>query len=362
MKVPFSTFDKMHADIKDQMMNKFEQMYDKGWFIHGEEDTLFEQEFAAYCGSKYCIGVDNGLNAIYLVLRALGVGAGDEVIIPSNTYIATALAVTFTGADVVLVDPDEETYNMCGKGLEETITERTKAIVPVHLYGQTAQMDEIMEIANKHNLYVVEDCAQSHGAMFKGQHCGTFGIANCWSFYPGKNLGALGDAGAVTTNDEALAIKIRSYADYGSTKKYHHKYKGTNSRLDEIQAGFLRIKLPHIDEYRKERNEIAKKYLAGIHNPKIKLPKIGKDRNHVWHIFAVMCDTRDDLKKYLEEKGIGTLSHYPIAIADQEAYAEDNLAKLPLATYIAASELSIPMFVGMTDEQVQYVIDALNQY
>lgn len=362
MNIPFATFDRMHADIRGEMLDKFEEMYDKGWFIQGSECEAFERELADYFGAKHAIGVATGLDAIYLALRALGVGAGDDVIVPSNTFIATALAVSYTGANVILVDPDQVTYNMCGKGLEEALTPNTKAVIPVHLYGQTAQMDEVMAFANKHGLRVVEDCAQAHGATFRGKKAGTFGDVGCFSFYPGKNLGALGDGGAIITDDAELAQKIRSLGNYGSGEKYHHLYKGTNSRLDEVQAGFLRIKLRRLDAYNKERDVTARKYLEGIRNPKIRLPEVGPDRNHIWHIFAVMCDTRDDLKYYLADKGIGTVSHYPIAIADQQAYAQDNLPHLPLAEKIAASELSLPMYVGMTDEEIQYVIDALNAY
>ena len=362
MKVPFATFEKMHGALRSEMVQKFEEIYDRGWFIQGPEYDAFNREFAQYCGAKHAVGVATGLDAIYLALRAMDIGPGDEVIIPSNTFIATALAVSYAGAVPVLVDPDPLTYNLCGTGLEEACTERTKAIIPVHLYGQAAQMDEIMDFAEKHNLHVIEDCAQAHGATFRGQKVGTFGDVGCFSFYPGKNLGALGDGGAVITNDDVLASRMRSLSNYGSSEKYHHVYKGTNSRLDELQAGFLRIKLKHLDAYNAERDRVAQRYLAQIRNPKIHLPAVGRDRNHIWHIFAVMCDSRDDLKKYLEDKGIGTVCHYPIAIADQECYAMDNLAKLPLAKEIASSELSLPMYIGMTDQQVQYVIDALNAY
>ena len=362
MKIPFSTFDRMHADIRTEMLDKFTEMYDRGWFIQGQEYEIFEKEFASYCGAKHCVGVGNGLDAIYLVLLALGIGRGDEVIIPSNTFIATALAVSYTGATPVLVDPDEITYNMCEKGLEDALTDKTKAIIPVHLYGQAAEMDEILAFAEKHNLYVVEDCAQAHGALYKGKKVGTFGIAGCFSFYPGKNLGALGDGGAVVSNSEEIAQKVRTIANYGSKEKYNHVYMGTNSRLDEVQAGLLRIKLQHLDEYNADRNRIAARYLKGIKNEKIKLPVIGKDRTHIWHIFAIMCDKRDELEKYLLDKGIGVAKHYPIAIPEQKAYASLNLPHMLLASKIAATELSLPLFVGMTDEEVDFVIDAINNF
>lgn len=362
MNIPFSTFDRMHADIRSEMLDKFTEIYDRGWFIQGREYDAFEKEFAAYCGAKHCIGVGNGLDAIYLMLLALGIGKGDEVIIPSNTFIATALAVSYAGATPVLVDPDEVTYNMCGKGLEDALTDKTKAIIPVHLYGQAAEMDEIMDFANKNNLFVVEDCAQAHGALYKGQKVGTFGVAGCFSFYPGKNLGALGDGGAVVSNSDEIADKVRAIANYGSKEKYNHIYMGTNSRLDEVQAGLLRIKLQHLDEYNADRNRIANRYLENINNPKIKLPVIGKDRTHIWHIFAVMTSQRDELEKYLIDKGIGVTKHYPIAIPDQKAYESLNLPHMPLASEIAATELSLPLFVGMTDEEIDYVIDAINKF
>lgn len=360
--IPFATFDRMHRRIRDEMIQKFVEVYDKGWFIQGEEVLAFEKEFAQYNGASYAVGVASGLDALYLSLRALGIGAGDEVIIPSNTFIATALAVSDTGARPVLVDPDPDTYTMCASGIKEAVTQRTKAIIPVHLYGQMAEMDDILKIAKECGLYVIEDCAQAHGAMYKGKKAGTFGNAGCFSFYPGKNLGALGDGGIVLTDDAGLAQRIRALGNYGSTAKYEHRYKGRNSRLDEVQAAFLRIKLRHLAEYNMERKKIAEQYLAGICNSKIVLPKVGKDRSHIWHIFAVMCGQRDELRSYLEEKGIGTVCHYPKAIAAQKAYAADHLILTPFAAYSAAHELSLPMYVGMTDDETGYVIRALNGF
>lgn len=352
----------MHADLRDEMLEKFAQLYDTGWFIHGHECELFEREFAAWNDAAFAVGLATGLDALYLALKALGIGAGDEVIIPSNTFIATALAVSYAGATVVVADPDAVTYNMCETGLAEALTPATKAIIPVHLYGQAAEMDAVMNFARRHNLYVIEDCAQAHGATYHGKKVGTFGDAGCFSFYPGKNLGALGDGGAIITNSGVLAEKIRSLGNYGSIEKYHHTYKGTNSRLDEIQAGFLRIKLRHLHAYNEERDAIAQKYLDNIRNPKIVLPQRGDARTHIWHIFAVMCDTRDDLKEYLAQHGIETVCHYPVAIANQEAYAGENLPVQPVAAYVASHELSLPLFIGMTDEEISYVIDVVNAY
>ena len=362
MKIPFSTMKYMHEEIRSEMLKKFEKVYDKGWYISGEEVANFEKEYAEFIGAKYCVGVGNGLDALRLALLALNIGEKDEVIVPSNTYIATALAVSYTGAKPVLVDPSIDTYNLSSKGIEEAITDKTKAILVVQLYGQSADMDEIVAIAKKHNLYLIEDCAQSHNSMYKGKKTGTFGDIGCFSFYPGKNLGALGDAGVIVTNNEELAIKVRALSNYGSIKKYHHIYKGINSRLDEVQAGFLRIKLRHLDEYTKARQDIATKYLKEIKNEKIILPKIGKDRTHVWHIFAIRCKTRDDLQKYLEENGIGTVIHYPISIAKQKAYRDDKLNDLEIAKTIADQELSLPLYYGMTEKEINYVIDIINKY
>jgi len=362
MEIPFSTFDRMHALIRNDMLNAFSRVYDYGWFIQGREYEAFCKEFASYCGAAHCIGVANGLDALSITLKALGIKSGDEVIVPSNTFIATALAVSNINARIVLVEPDEKTFNLIGKGLEEAITPATKAIIPVHLYGQAAGMDEIIKIANKYSLYIIEDCAQAHGAVYKGKPVGTFGIAGCFSFYPAKNLGALGDGGAIITNDENLAQKTACLANYGSSGKYKHILKGCNSRLDEVQAAFLRIKLSHLDDYVKERNNIAKNYLTRINNPKIILPQIGQYRNHVWHIFAVLCETREHFRDYLSKNGIGTVCHYPIAICDQEAYLGDNFPKTPLAQSISAKEISLPLFNGMTDEEINYIINIINEY
>lgn len=362
MKVPFATFDRLHSELREEMVEKFEQVYDKGWFIHGSECEKFEKEFAEYCGTEYCVGCATGLDGIYLILRAMNIGAGDEVIVPSNTFIATALAVSYAGAKPVLVEPDRITYNLSGAGIEEAITERTKAIIAVHLYGQTAEMDEILAIARKHGLKVIEDSAQAHGATYKGKKAGNLGDAASFSFYPGKNLGALGDGGCVVTNDKELATKVKALSNYGSLEKYNHIYKGTNSRLDEMQAGFLRIKLGKLDEINEFRCYVADKYLKGIKNDKVKLPKVGKDRTHVWHIFAVFVENKPEFKKYLEENGVGFVEHYPTAIHNQGAYKDDNLGVFPFAEEIAATEVSLPMYYKMTDEEIDYVIDVINKY
>lgn len=362
MHVPFATVAPMHEEIREKVRERFSDIYDKSWFIQGDECTAFEKEFAQYCGTSHALGVDNGLNAIMIILKGLGIGRGDEVIIPSFTFVATALAVSYTGATVVLAEPDSATFNLTGKSVEEKITDRTKAIIAVHLYGQTAEMDSLQACAEKYNLYLVEDAAQSHGAMYDDKKTGSFGIAAAFSFYPGKNLGALGDGGAITTNDDLLDAKMRAFSNYGATEKYHHVFKGINSRLDEIQAGFLRIKLHELDRWNLERNRIADRYLHGINNQKITLPFVGPRRTHVWHIFSVRSAYRDELQNYLDSNHIRTTIHYPFSINQQAAYAEDMFPPQPIAEGIAASQLSLPLYYGMSDEQIDYVIEKVNQF
>ena len=362
MKIPFASYDVMHKEIESEILEKFKEVYKKNWYIKGTEVFEFEKEFAKYCGRSYCVGTGNGLDAIYLALRALGIGAGDEVLVPSNTYIATALAVTYTGAKPILVEPDLNTYNMSLNGLEEAINEKTKAIIPVHLYGQAAEMDVVLKVAEKYGLCVVEDCAQAHGATYKGKKVGTFGNIGCFSFYPGKNLGALGDAGAVVTNDKNLVEKVRMLGNYGSIEKYKHKYLGNNSRLDELQAAFLRIKLKHLDSYNIARRRVAQRYLKEICNPQIILPIVGENRTHVWHIFAIRCEQRDRFKEYLEQEGIMTVCHYPIPIYQQEAYQNIITGEYPISQLISKQEISLPMYYGMTDEEINYVIKKVNDF
>lgn len=364
MKIPFVTFKPMEAELDKELREAFDRVFTRSWYIEGVEDEAFEKAFAKYCESKYCVGVGNGLDALFLALKALGVGAGDEVIVPSNTYIATALAVTYVGATPVFVEPDIRTFNIDPSRIEEAITEKTKAIMPVHLYGQPCDMDPIMEIAKKYGLFVVEDCAQAHGATYKGKVIGSFGDAAGFSFYPGKNLGALGDAGATVTNDEELAMRVRALGNYGSDYKYHHIYKGNNSRLDELQAAFLAAKLPHLNKMNEERRRIAQKYIDGIKNEEVILPYIPEYANPVWHIFGIRCKRRDELEKFLNEAGIGTNKHYPIPMHLQECYKDLDFKEgdFPIAEEISATELSIPMYYGMTDEEVQYVIDKVNEF
>ena len=364
MKVPFVSFLPMEKELDKELRNAFERVYTRSWYIEGVEDEAFEKAFAEYCGIDYCVGVGNGLDALMLALKALGIGDGDEVIVPSNTYIATALAVTYVGATPVFVEPDIRTFNIDPTKIEAAITKKTKAIMPVHLYGQPCDMDPIVALAQKYNLYIVEDCAQAHGATYKGKKIGTFGNAAGFSFYPGKNLGALGDAGATITNDKELVEKIRALGNYGSDYKYHHIYKGNNSRLDEMQAAFLAAKLPHLDDMNAERRRIAKRYLEGIKNPNVILPYIPDYAVPVWHIFGIRCDRRDSLEAFLNEKGIGTNKHYPIPMHLQECYSDLGFSEgdFPIAEEISKTELSIPMYYGMTDEEIDYVINAINEW
>lgn len=364
MKVPFVSFLPMEKELSNDIRDAFERVFTRSWYIEGVEDKAFEKAFAEYCGVEYCVGVGNGLDALMLTLKALGVGEGDEVIVPSNTYIATALSVSYVGAKPVFVEPDICTFNINPALIEAAITERTKVIMPVHLYGQACEMKPIMEIAKKHKLYVVEDCAQAHGATYKGKKVGSFGDAAGFSFYPGKNLGALGDAGAVVTNNKQIADKIRSLGNYGSDYKYHHIYRGNNSRLDEMQAAFLSIKLSHLERMNSERRRIAKKYTEGIRNSKVIIPSVLSDCVPVWHIYGIRCIERDGLEKYLNGKEISTNKHYPIPMHLQECYRDLNISQgtLPIAEEISNTELSIPMYYGMTDDEIRYVIDAINEF
>ena len=354
----------MEKELETDLREAFDRVYRRSWYIEGVEDEIFEKIFAEYCGTQYCVGVGNGLDALFLSLKALEIKEGDEVIIPSNTYIATALAVTYAGAIPVFVEPDIQTFNIDPDRIEEKITEKTRVIMPVHLYGQPCDMDPIMEIAKKNNLYVIEDCAQAHGATYKGRKIGTFGDVSGFSFYPGKNLGALGDAGAIITNREEIAAKVRALGNYGSDYKYHHIYQGHNSRLDEMQAAFLNAKLPHLERMNEERRRIADKYLEGIKNPEVILPFVPDYAKPVWHIFGITCKRRIELEKFLNDAGIGTNKHYPIPMHLQECYKNLGFKKgdFPIAEEISSTELSIPMYYGMTDEEIQYVIDKVNEF
>lgn len=364
MKIPFVSFKPMEKELENELREAFERVFDRSWYIEGIEDNTFEKVFAEYCNINYCVGVGNGLDALVMALKGLGIGNGDEVIVPSNTYIATALAVTYVGAKPVFVEPDINTFNINPSLIESAITAKTKAIMPVHLYGQPCDMDPIIDIAKKNQLNIVEDCAQAHGATYRGKKIGTFGDAAGFSFYPGKNLGALGDAGATITNNKELADKIKAYGNYGSDYKYHHIYKGNNSRLDEMQAAFLVAKLPHLEGMNVERRRIAQMYLEGINNKEVILPYVPDYAVPVWHIFGVRCKRRNELEKFLNDKGIGTNKHYPIPMHLQECYKDLGFKEgdFPIAEEISATELSIPLYYGMTDEEVQFVIKTINEF
>ena len=364
MKIPFVSFLPLERELDTELRDAFERVYTRSWYIEGDEDKNFENAFADYCQTKYCVGTGNGLDALMLSLKALGIGAGDEVIVPSNTFIATALAVTYVGATPIFVEPNIRTFNMNAEKIEGFITQKTKAIMPVHLYGQACDMDAIMNIAKKYSLFVVEDCAQAHGATYKGKKVGSFGDAAGFSFYPGKNLGALGDAGAVVTNNKELADKIRALGNYGSDYKYHHIYQGNNSRLDELQAAFLSVKLPFLDKINENRRLIAKQYMEKIKNPEVILPTVSDNTNPVWHIFGIRCKRRNELEKFLNEKGIGTNKHYPIPMHLQECYKNLGYQKgdFPIAEEISETQLSLPMYYGMSNEKVDYVVDMVNQF
>lgn len=363
MKIPFVDLNPMHNEIRQELDSAYNKVMDNSLFIQGEECKKFEEEFAAYCGVKYCVGVATGLDALYLILKAMNIGTGDEVIVPSNTYIATALAVSYAGATPVFVEPDIKTYNIDVSKIEEKITSKTKAIIAVHLQGRTADMDGVKAIADKYNLKVIEDAAQAHGATYKGKKAGALGDAAGFSFYPGKNLGALGDGGCVATDSKELADKVRALGNYGSDYKYHHIYKGTNSRLDELQAAFLRVKLRHLDKWNKDRQRIADMYFNGIKNSKIIMPlKTDDEYYHIYHVFAIRTENRDELERYLSEHGIGTVKHYPIPMHLQEAYKELhlNVGDLPIAEEISKTILSIPMYYGIDENYVKNVIKLIN--
>ncbi len=363
-RIPFVSFKAIEAELDDALRDAFARVYERSWYIRGEEGERFEALFADYCEADHCVGCGNGLDSLVLALRALGIGEGDEVIVPANTYIATALAVSYVGATPVLVDPDIRTFNIDPHLIKPAISKRTKAIMPVHLYGQPADMGPIMDIAREHGFHVIEDAAQAHGATYHGRRVGSIGDAAGFSFYPGKNLGALGDAGALTTGSVKVSEHARMLGNYGSAEKYHHVHQGVNSRLDELQAAFLLAKLPHLDRMNEERRRIASRYLAEIDNPRIELPHVIDDVEPVWHVFGIRCRDRDALDSHLDDRGIATNRHYPIPIHLQQAYAGlgFGLGDYPVAEELSSTELSIPMFYGLADAQVDRVVEALNSF
>lgn len=364
MIIPFVSLEYQHKEIEQEIFDSMKRVYDKNQFIQGEETERFEKEFAAYCGCRFCVGCGNGLDALYLILKAYGIGDGDEVIVPANTFIATALAVSRTGAVPVFVEPYMDTCNINVDCIESCLTSKTKAVIAVHLYGQPASMAEINRIGHQYGLRVIEDAAQAHGAVYQEKKAGSLGDAAGFSFYPGKNLGALGDAGVVVTNDEELAEKIRVLGNYGSRYKYQHITMGCNSRLDEIQAAVLRVKLRYLDKWNKDRIRIAERYLKEIKNSNITLPVVGEDRESVWHIFAIQSIFREQLKKTLKDNHIMTAEHYPIPVHMQKAYESFKIPEgaYPVAENLARTELSLPLFYGMKDGEINRVIEVLNEY
>ncbi len=364
MKIPFLSFNAVNQQIKPEITAAFESFFDSGWYVLGDRVKQFESEYAHFNNVSYCVGVSNGLDALHIALKTLGIGPGDEVIVPSNTYIATALAASYVGATPVFVEPEITTYNIDPLKIEAAITTKTKAIMPVHLYGQACHMEAIMAIAEKHGLFVVEDNAQSQAAAFNGKPTGSWGHINATSFYPGKNLGALGDAGAVTTNNVDLANQARVLRNYGSEKKYHNKVIGYNMRLDECQAGFLTVKLQYLQQWTRQRQQIAAWYNQALQGLQVTLPVVHNQATHVYHLYVVCTPQRDALQQHLTNNGIGTLIHYPIPPHLQKAYAHLHLKKgtFPLAEQIADTCLSLPLWPGMTEDNVAQVAETIASF
>lgn len=364
VEVPFLDLGASYLEIKDELDAAYHRAMDSGWYILGGEVCAFEEEFAAFVGTKHCISVGNGLDALQLILRGYGIGAGDEVIVPANTYIATWLAVSGAGAVPVPVEPVERTFNLDARLIEAAITSKTKAILPVHLYGQTAEMDAINEIAGQAGLKVIEDAAQSHGARYKGRRAGALGDAAGWSFYPTKNLGAYGDAGAITTDDTELAERVRLLRNYGSKEKYYNEVKGINSRLDELHAALLRVRLGCLDEWNSRRARIAEMYLTELSETDLLLPAVADGAEPVWHLFVVRSREREKLQSYLKSSGVSTLVHYPVPPHLQRAYAEMGLAEgtYPITEEIHREVLSLPMGPHLSSEDAARVVETVRSF
>ena len=364
MRINSIDFPREYKILKNEMDEAYKRVMESGKYILGSEVQNFEKEFASYCQSRFCIGVGNGLDAIRLSLLAMGIGKGDEVIVPSNTYIATWLAVSLTGATPVPVEPLFNTYNLDPDLIEGAISTKTKAIMPVHLYGQPADMDPINELAQENNLKVIDDAAQAHGALYKGKKVGSLADITAFSFYPTKNLGAIGDSGAITTNNEDLAEKLRILRNYGESKKYVNNIIGYNSRLDELQAAFLRVKLGHLDEMNRKKISIASKYLKEISNDDVNLPSVINSVVHVWHQFVIKTELRDNLKQFLYENGINTLIHYPIPPHRQDAYKSLGLGRgrFKIAENLSNQIISLPIHWTLDNNEVEYVISAINKW
>lgn len=360
--IKFLDLYKINERLRKEINGKITQVLDSGWYLLGEETENFEQNFAKYCGVKHCIGVANGLESLNLIIRGYGFAQGDEIIVPANTYIASILSISENGCTPILVEPDINTYNINPDLIEKKITSKTKAIMVVHLYGQAVQMQKIWALAQKYNLKIIEDSAQAHGAKYQNKRVGSLGDASGFSFYPGKNLGCVGDGGCVTTNDDELAQKIKALRNYGSHKKYHNVFIGMNSRLDEIQAGILDIKLKFLDEDNQKRKEIAKYYRKNIKNSSIILPNVYAEDAHVWHLFVVRTKQRDNFQKYLLDNKIQTIIHYPIPPHKQECYKLWNNLSYPITEEIHKSVLSLPISPVMSDDEVRKVVEIINEY
>ena len=360
--IKFLDLEKINNRFREEIDSELKEILDSGWYLQGKKNQKFAENFAEFCGVKHCLGVANGLDALNLIIKAYGFSNGDEIIVPANTYIASILAISQNGCTPILVEPDIKTYNINPDLIEEKITERTKAIMVVHLYGQAVQMKKIWELAKKYNLKIIEDSAQAHGSVYDGIKTGALGDASGFSFYPGKNLGCMGDGGCVTTNDDELFEKIKAIANYGSDRKYHHIYKGVNSRLDEIQAAVLNVKLKYLDKDNARRREISKYYRENIKNRIIILPETYDESAHVWHVFAVRTPERDRFQKYLEENNIQTIIHYPTPPHKQGAYQEWNNLSYPISEEIHRTIISLPISPVMTDDEAQRVTEVINEY
>lgn len=363
--IPFLDMKSPYLELKDELNAAYQRVMEAGWYIMGGEVEAFETAFAAYCGAKHCIGVGNGLEALHLILVGYGIGPGDEVVVPSNTYIATWLAVSYTGARPVPVEPNERTFNLDPARIEAAITPRTKAVMPVHLYGQMADMDAICEIARRNGIKVIDDAAQAQGSKLRGRLPGALGDGTGYSFYPGKNLGAFGDAGAVVTNDDYLADQVRLLRNYGSRVKYFNEVKGYNSRLDPLQAAFLTVKLHHLDEWNRRRKAVAEYYLNSLSGiSRLVLPEVLEGADHVWHVFVVRCEARDALQKHLAERGIGTLIHYPVPPHLSEAYVEQGFRRgdFPIAEASASTVLSLPIGPHLSLEHANRVAEVVREF
>lgn len=364
MSIPFLELRATYDELAVELDSAYRRIMEGGWYILGKETEAFEGEFASYCRVKHCIGVGNGLDALYLILKAMGIGPGDEVLVPSNTYIATWLAVTYTGAVPVPIEPDPATYNIDPERIAAKITARTRAIMAVHLYGQPADMERINKVAAEHGLRVIEDAAQAHGASYQGKMTGGLGDAAGFSFYPGKNLGAFGDGGAVTTNDDELAGRIRMLRNYGSREKYRHELAGVNSRLDELQAAFLRVKLTRLDEWNKRRRKVAAAYLDGLKSTGFTLPEVAQGCEPVWHLFVIRAQERQRLLERMSEAGIGWLIHYPVPPHLQQAYSDLGYSRgtFPIAEQLAEEVVSLPMGPHLSAADLESVISFLKSF